>query len=91
MFMYTYALDTVFYACFSDLNLSIYMIYCRSFNFLYVTCYCLYLHAWTTSLDHIHVCLLCMSFGFIKCTRWGSNNLGSSCPDPRAWTMVALL
>jgi len=32
-------------------------IYCRSFNFFYVTCDCLYLHAWTTSLDHAHVWL----------------------------------
>ena len=32
-------------------------IYCCSFNFLYVTCHCLYLHAWTTSLDHAHVWL----------------------------------
>ena len=29
----------------------------RSFNFLYVTCRCLYLYAWTTSPDHAHVWL----------------------------------
>jgi len=32
-------------------------IYFRCFNFLYVTCHCLYLHAWITSLDHAHMCL----------------------------------
>jgi len=32
-------------------------IYCRSFNFFYVTCHFLYLYAWTTSLDHVHVWL----------------------------------
>jgi len=35
-------------------------------SFLYVTCYCLYLHAWTTSLDHVHMYLLCTPFGFIN-------------------------
>jgi len=32
-------------------------IYWHSFNFLYVTCHCLYLYAWTTSLDHVHMWL----------------------------------
>ena len=43
-------------------------IYC---HFPYITCHFLYLHAWTTSLDHVHVCLLCTPFGFIICTHWG--------------------
>jgi len=65
---------------------------CRSFNFLYVTCHCVYLHAWTTSLDHVHVCLICTPLGFIICTRGvASDNPGSSCPDPRDQTLVALL
>ena len=34
-------------------------------SFLYVTCYCLYLHAWTTSLDHVHVWLLCMPLALL--------------------------
>ena len=55
----TYALHTAFYAYFQ------FQIYCRSFNFPYVICYYLYLHTWTTSLDHVHVCLLCTPFGFI--------------------------
>jgi len=50
---------------FSVSDSSIYMIYCRSFNFPYVICYYLYLHTWTTSLDHVHVYLLCTPFGFI--------------------------
>ena len=33
--------------------------------FLYVTCHFMYLRAWTTSLDHVHVCLLCTPSGFI--------------------------
>ena len=33
------------------------MIYCCSFNFPYLICYYLYLHTWTTSLDHVHVYL----------------------------------
>jgi len=53
---------------FSDSDLSIYMIYCRSFNFLYVTCHCRYLHAWTTSLDHVHCDFLSTPTGFIICT-----------------------
>jgi len=40
---------------FSVSDSSIYMIYCLSFNFPYVICYYLYLHTWTTSLDHVHV------------------------------------
>ena len=60
----------VFIACFLcmlfDSDLLIYMIYCHSFNFPYVTCYFLYLHAWTTSLDHVHMYLLCTPFGFIN-------------------------
>jgi len=71
---------------------SIYMIYGRSFNFPYVTCYCLYLHAWTTSLDHVYVCLLCTPFGFIICThRVAFDNPIFSCLDSRVWTVVALL
>ena len=67
-------------------------IYCRSFNFLYVTCHCLYLYAWTTSLDHVHVCLICTPLGSIICTRGvASDNPEFSCPDFRARTMVALL
>ena len=46
-----------------------FQIYSHFFNFLYVTCYCLYLYAWTTSLDHVHVCLICTPLGFIICTR----------------------
>jgi len=73
-------------------DLSIYMIYCRSFNFPYIICQFLYLHTWTTSLDHVHIYLLCTPFGFIICThRVASNNLGFSCPDQRHWTLVALL
>ena len=34
-----------------------FQIYCRSFNFLFVTCHCMYLYAWTTSLDHVHMWL----------------------------------
>ena len=41
----------------SDSDLSICMIYCHSFNFIYVTCHYLYMHAWTTSLDHVDVWL----------------------------------
>jgi len=62
MFMCTYALNTIFYACFLIQTyrytcIYSFWIYCRSFNFLYVTCHCLYLYAWTTSLDHVHVWL----------------------------------
>ena len=67
------------------------MIYCRSFNFPYITCHFLYLHAWTTSLDYVHVCLLCTPFGLLYVLVGVVNNPESSCPDPRAWTMVALL
>ena len=50
---------------FSVSDSSIYMIYCHSFNLPYVICYYLYLHTWTTSLDHVHFYLLCTPFGFI--------------------------
>ena len=43
-------------------------IYCRSFNFPYVTCHYLYLHVWITSVDYVHVCLICTPLGFIVCT-----------------------
>ena len=43
--------------CIRDSVFTWFRIYCRSFNFLYVTCHCLYLYAWTTSLDHVHVWL----------------------------------
>ena len=57
-------------------------IYGRSFNFLYVTCHCLYV--WTTLLDHVHVWRLSTPTGFIICTRGiASDNPGSSCPDSR--------
>ena len=52
----------------SDSDLLIYM-YLLDLGFtvifLYVTCHFLYLRAWTTSLDHVHVCLLCTPSGFI--------------------------
>jgi len=77
---------------FSVSDSSIYMIYFRSFNFPYVIYYYLYLHTWTTSLDHVHVYLLCTSFGFIIYTcRAASDNPGFSCLDPRDRTLVALL
>ena len=59
MFICTYTLHTAFYACFQ------FQIYCRSFNFPYVICYYLYLHIWTTSLNHVHMYLLCTPFSFI--------------------------
>ena len=69
---------------------SIYMIYCRSFKFSYVICCYLYLHTWITSLDHVHVYLLCTPSGFIICTRRvASDNPRFSCPDPRDRTLVA--
>ena len=76
----------------SDSDLMIYMDYYRSFTFLYVTCYCLYLHAWTTSLDHVHVCLICTPLGFIICTSGvASDSPGFLCLDPRDRTVVTLL
>ena len=75
---------------FSVSDSSIYMIYYRSFNFPYITCHFLYLHTWTTSLDHVHVCPLCTPFGFIICTRRvTSDNPKFSCSDPRDRTLVA--
>jgi len=48
----------VFWFSFIDIHVfTWFRIYCRSFNFLYVTCHYLYLHAWSTSLDHAHVWL----------------------------------
>jgi len=59
--VYVYLCFSYCFLCmFSDSDLSIYMIYSRSFNFLYITCHCLYLHAWTTSLDHVHMWLPAM-------------------------------
>ena len=69
----------------------IYMIYCRSFNFPYVICYYLYLHTWITSLDHVHVYLLCTHLASLYVLAGVANNPGSSCPDPRDWTVAALL
>ena len=77
---------------FSVSDSSIYMIYCRSFNFSYVICYYLYLHTWITSLDHVHVYLLSTPSGFIICTlRVASDNPEFLCPDPGVWIVVALL
>ena len=67
--VYVYLCSSYCFLCmFPISDLLIYMIYCRSFNFLYVTCRYLYMHAWTTSLDHVHVCLVCTPLGFIICT-----------------------
>ena len=55
-----YLCSSYYFLCmFSVSDSSIYMIYYCSFNFPYVICYYLYLHTWTTSLDHVHVYLLC--------------------------------
>ena len=48
----------IFWFRFIDIHVSTWFrIYCCSFNFLYVTCHCLFLDAWITSLDHVHVWL----------------------------------
>ena len=63
-------------------------IYC---HFLYVTCHCLYLYAWATSLDRVHVWLFeHANWLYYMYSRVASDNPGFSCPDPRVWT-VALL
>jgi len=63
--MYLCFLYYLLLCMFSVSDSLIYMIYCHSFNLPYVICYYLYLHTWTTSLDHVHFYLLCTPFGFI--------------------------
>ena len=57
-YMYLCSWMHVFRFRFIDIHVfTWFQIYCRSFNFLYVTCLCLFLHAWTKSPDHAQVWL----------------------------------
>jgi len=64
-------------------------IYC---HFLYATCHCLYLYAWATSLDHVHVWLFeHANWLYHMYSRVASDNPEFSYPDPGIWTVAALL
>ena len=93
MFMYTYALYTVFHACFPiqiHWHTCIYLI-SDLLSFPYVTYHCLYMYAWATSLDHVHVWLLeHANWLYYMYSRVASDNPRFLCPDPGVWT-VALL
>ena len=96
--VYVYLCSRHHFLCmFFDSDLSIHM-YLLDFRFstdslisIYVTGLCLYMYAWTTSLDHVHVWLpehanlLHLAYSLVCFC----DNPRSSCPDLRVWTMVA--
>ena len=88
-----------FLCMFSNSDLSIYMylldfeftvVRLISFMLLVIACTCM--PKPHHLIMHTCDCLICTPFGFIICTRGvASDNLGSSCPDPRDRTLVTLL